>query len=413
MVTWFGNMKTIWKLILGFALTGMLVAVMGGVTGQGVLSIREQLRVVYEDYTVAGTDLALVASNLNRTRTNDFLALDASTVEEFEKVVSRDKEITESVKKPLEAYAAPVLRISKAGRDETKDLQKFRDAYTAYVETDNLLYEAIKQSWSIPTKSEAEALRAKARTISSENAGPKMEATIVALNELVATVKDVAKDMNDAGSATVTSSLLILALGTMAVIVIGILTGWLTARFLSRNLGDVVKAAQAIGGGDLKARSSVATQDEVGQLAQAFNKMGENFQASSVKQQEMAAAAQKSAVEVTGITNAIGKSQAVIEFNLDGTVVTANDNFLKTLGYSLDEIKGKHHRMFCEATYANSPEYQTFWAKLNRGEFESAVYRWVAKGGKEIWIQASYNPIVDANGKPYKVVQFATDITGQ
>ena len=72
MVTWFGNMKTMWKLILGFALTGMLVAMMGGVTGQGVLSIREQLRVVYEDYTVAGTDLALVANNLNRTRTNDF-----------------------------------------------------------------------------------------------------------------------------------------------------------------------------------------------------------------------------------------------------------------------------------------------------------------------------------------------------
>jgi hypothetical protein len=98
MVTWFGNIKTMWKLILGFALTGVLVATMGGIISQGVMSIREQLRVVYEDYTVAGTDLALVASNLNRTRTNDFLALDASTAEEFEKIISRDAEITESVK---------------------------------------------------------------------------------------------------------------------------------------------------------------------------------------------------------------------------------------------------------------------------------------------------------------------------
>ncbi|MEK7351262.1 MAG: HAMP domain-containing protein, partial [Nitrospirota bacterium] len=278
MVTWFGNMKTVWKLILGFALTGVLFAAMGGIIGQGVMSIREQLRVVYEDYTVAGTDLAFVASNLNRTRTNDFLALDASTVEDFKKVVSRDGEITESVKKPLEAYAATVLRVSKSGKDETKALQKFRDAYAVYVESSNLLFETIHQSWNAPTNAEMEALRAKARTISINNVGPKMEATILALNELVATVKDVAKDMNDAGTATVTSTLLTLTVGTTAVIVIGIFMGWLVARFLARNLNNVVTAAQALGGGDLKARSSVATQDEIGSLAQAFNTMGASLQ---------------------------------------------------------------------------------------------------------------------------------------
>ncbi|MEI8014436.1 MAG: PAS domain-containing protein [Nitrospira sp.] len=110
---------------------------------------------------------------------------------------------------------------------------------------------------------------------------------------------------------------------------------------------------------------------------------------------------------------AVSKAQAVIEFNMDGTAITANDNFLNTLGYSLDEIKGKHHRMFCEPAYTNSPEYQAFWAKLNRGEFDAGTYRRIGKGGKEVWIQASYNPIMDASGKPLKVVKFATDITGQ
>jgi len=110
---------------------------------------------------------------------------------------------------------------------------------------------------------------------------------------------------------------------------------------------------------------------------------------------------------------AVGKAQAVIEFNLDGTVITANQNFLSTLGYTLDEIKGHHHRMFCDAVYTGSSEYQAFWAKLNRGEYDAAVYRRLGKGGKEVWIQASYNPIMDANGKPCKVVKFATDITGQ
>jgi methyl-accepting chemotaxis protein len=110
---------------------------------------------------------------------------------------------------------------------------------------------------------------------------------------------------------------------------------------------------------------------------------------------------------------AIGKSQAVIEFNMDGTVVTANDNFLKAVGYSLAEIRGKHHRMFVEPAMRDSAEYREFWGRLNRGEFEAAQYKRIGKGGREIWIQASYNPILDAKGKPIKVIKFATDITAQ
>jgi methyl-accepting chemotaxis protein len=108
---------------------------------------------------------------------------------------------------------------------------------------------------------------------------------------------------------------------------------------------------------------------------------------------------------------AISKSQAVIEFNPDGTIVTANENFLKTLGYSLGEIQGKHHSMFVEPAMRDSAAYREFWAKLNRGEFQAAEYKRIGKGGKEVWIQASYNPMLDRNGKVYKVIKFATDIT--
>lgn len=113
------------------------------------------------------------------------------------------------------------------------------------------------------------------------------------------------------------------------------------------------------------------------------------------------------------LIDAINRVQAVIEFKLDGTIVQANDNFLNAVGYTLDEIKGKHHRMFCDPAFANSPEYQAFWQKLGRGEFEAAEYKRLGKGGKEIWINASYNPVFDNNGKPYKVVKFATDVTAQ
>ena len=110
---------------------------------------------------------------------------------------------------------------------------------------------------------------------------------------------------------------------------------------------------------------------------------------------------------------AIAKSQAVIEFSLDGTILTANANFLGAMGYSLDEVKGQHHRIFVDPTERESAAYKAFWAKLGRGEYDSGQYRRVGKGGREIWIQASYNPILDAAGRPFKVVKYATDITAQ
>jgi len=108
---------------------------------------------------------------------------------------------------------------------------------------------------------------------------------------------------------------------------------------------------------------------------------------------------------------ALNRSQAVIEFNLDGTVLQANDNFLKALGYSLDEVRGQHHSLFVDPEYRASAEYRAFWEKLGRGEFDAGQYRRIAKGGREVWIQASYNPLLDKAGRPYKVVKYATDIT--
>jgi methyl-accepting chemotaxis protein len=117
--------------------------------------------------------------------------------------------------------------------------------------------------------------------------------------------------------------------------------------------------------------------------------------------------------DLAGQIEAIGKSQAVIEFNLDGTIIIANDNFLKAMGYSLGEIQGKHHSMFVEPSERESAGYREFWASLNRGQYQAAEYKRIAKGGKEIWIQASYNPILDLNSKPFKVVKYATDVTRQ
>jgi len=117
--------------------------------------------------------------------------------------------------------------------------------------------------------------------------------------------------------------------------------------------------------------------------------------------------------EYEGKIQAIDRAQAVIEFDLEGTVITANENFLGIFGYSLDEIKGKHHQIFCDPGYSETAAYAEFWQKLGRGEYDAGEFKRIAKDGSEIWLQASYNPIFDADGRPVKIVKFASDISDE
>jgi methyl-accepting chemotaxis protein len=117
--------------------------------------------------------------------------------------------------------------------------------------------------------------------------------------------------------------------------------------------------------------------------------------------------------DLEGQIKAIHKSQAVIEFNMDGTIRTANNNFLSTLGYRAEEVQGQHHGIFVDPAERAAPDYREFWAALNRGEYRAGEFRRIGRDGREVWIQASYNPILDLNGRPYKVVKYATDITLQ
>ena len=114
--------------------------------------------------------------------------------------------------------------------------------------------------------------------------------------------------------------------------------------------------------------------------------------------------------ELEGLYSAIDKSMAVIEFQPDGTILNANQNFLSCLGYSLNEIKGQHHQMFCSEDYRKSSAYSQFWNNLRSGQFQGGEFLRLGKGGREIWIQATYNPIM-VDGKVVKVIKQASDIT--
>ena len=132
-----------------------------------------------------------------------------------------------------------------------------------------------------------------------------------------------------------------------------------------------------------------------------------------IKVAQVTTEAKLKAAEIASRMAALDRVQAIIEFTVGGEVITANENFLKALGYRLEEIKGRHHRIFVDPSYASSPEYAELWRKLNAGEFVAAEMERRAKDGSSVWIQASYNPIFDARGQVVKVVKFATDVTGR
>ncbi|MDY3562525.1 methyl-accepting chemotaxis protein [Gemmata sp. JC673] len=179
----------------------------------------------------------------------------------------------------------------------------------------------------------------------------------------------------------------------------------------------LMTALREVAKGDLTQQAHVTGGDEVGQMAAAFDATVAGIR-TALKQDhvnwEAVGQQREQNTDLIGQLVSVERAQATIAFKLDGTVLTANENFLATMGYRLDEIRGRHHRMFVDSVLAASPEYRDFWAKLNRGEFVSGDFKRLSKSGQEVWLRASYNPILDpVSGKPYKIVKFATDITAQ
>jgi methyl-accepting chemotaxis protein len=192
---------------------------------------------------------------------------------------------------------------------------------------------------------------------------------------------------------------LLLAFGAIAALA-GAVMSWLIIRSITRPIARSIAVLEAVAEGQLDNAIDVNGTDESARLLGAIGTMQ-----TKLREREVVDA------DSRGQIAAIGKAQAVIEFGLDGAVLTANENFCQTMGYTLEEIVGQHHSLFVDPAYRATADYRAFWDKLGRGEYDAGQYKRIAKGGREVWLEASYNPIVDATGKPVKVVKYATDIT--
>ncbi|MDO9204919.1 PAS domain S-box protein, partial [Methylotenera sp.] len=252
---------------------------------------------------------------------------------------------------------------------------------------------------------ETMALSIKARELYNA-AGPD----IAALLKLQA---DEANKTYQAAEANYKTIQLLTLSGLAGAILLLIWLGILISRSITRPLQQTISAFEKITSGNYSTAIEAHGDNEVSKVLQALKTMQTMLSVNENALKEMAADTKEQSVQYENQLAAISKSTGVIEFSMDGKVIAANDIFLKVLGYSLAEVVGQHHSAVVAPEYAASGEFKQFWEKLNRGESITGEFQRFGKGGKEIWIQASYNPILCAAGKPYKVVKYATDITEQ
>ena len=213
--------------------------------------------------------------------------------------------------------------------------------------------------------------------------------------------------------AVLNRSMLVLSgIVALAVLVLG-LSAFLVSRAITKPIPRLSEAMAAIAEGDLEhAIPYLENGNELGLMARTV----EVFRSNAAQKAALDAQARQHLIEAadhTGQLQAISRSQIVVEFNLDGTVASANDNFLNLLGYRLDEIVGKPNALFLFDATPQSESYKQFWRDLAAGEFKSGEYRRRSREGREVWIQSTFTPICDDAGQAYKIVQFATDVTAR
>jgi PAS domain S-box-containing protein len=295
----------------------------------------------------------------------------------------------DAAKSALDEHITSASKLDLA-QDDKKALDQIGDGFRSYADGFERTYARI-ESGQIKTTQEAngEFAAFKAAIHGMEDAGEALNG--MAMGRVNRAAESLSSTHLRSSIWQVAIALVCLLAGTVMCI--------LTIRSIIKPLGRAVDIARAVADGKLNNTIDAIGRDETGQLLSALKTMQD-----SLLENELNA---------KGQIAAIGKAKAVAEFSLDGTILAANDNALQMFGYSFADIKDRHHSIFVDPALRSSPEYLAFWAKLGRGEYDAGQYQRITQGGREIFLQASYNPILGIDGKPYKIVEYASDVTDQ
>ncbi|PHR92863.1 MAG: hypothetical protein COA69_05930 [Robiginitomaculum sp.] len=202
-------------------------------------------------------------------------------------------------------------------------------------------------------------------------------------------------------ASAATRSVMLIGGSSLLCILFGIGFAYYSGNTISKPIASLTNAMKHIAEGDFSDEIKTTNRkDMIGEMSVTLDKFKTDLEA-----------AEKQKHANAGVIHAIDTNQAMIEFELDGTILSANENFLKTMGYTIDEIVGEKHNKFASAEYRNSADYAEFWAKLKRGETVSGIFERFDKAGNSIWLEAAYNAIKDVDGNPYKVIKIASNIT--
>ncbi|MGA2708355.1 MAG: methyl-accepting chemotaxis protein [Steroidobacteraceae bacterium] len=325
----------------------------------------------------------LLVLNERRFEKDSFINLD-----DAEKLASY-KQKWDSVKSSLTAEIAQANTLELTA-DDRKALQQIDLGFRAYVDGFEKTFERIR-SGQIKTTQEAngEIGAFKAAVHGMEDASEALNQTALARVDNAAASLSATRTRSS--MLQIGIALLCLVFGTVLCVV--------STRSITRPLGRAIEIARAVAGGKLDNTIDASGRDETSQMLSAL--------------QTMQGALLENELNAKGQIAAINKAQAIVEYELDGTVRTANENFLKLFRYRLEEIVGEHDTVFMCSAERSGPGHAAMWAKLRRGEFDAGQHRRVANGGAEIYIQTTHSPIMDLSGKPYKIVEYAADVTEQ
>jgi methyl-accepting chemotaxis protein len=366
---------------------GVLATLLVGIGSLGLYEMgktNDSLKTVYEDRVIPMGQLSDIQriNFVNRLKVAATVLL--SNAAEIEKNVAEIKVNVAAADKLWKEYMATYLT-----PEEAELAKQFASARETFL-TQGLT----------PMLEAMQAGNAKEATRLFNASGPLTAPIGKGIAALMKLQLDVSKEEYDRAQSLYATVRVISIVALVSGLLMALICGHLLSRAIVGPLQATIDYFSQMGKGNFDNEIKVKSNDEIGKVLIALDTMQTSLRARAVQD-----------ADYRGQIAAVGKSQAVIEFNMDGSIISANENFLNVMGYTLEEIKGKHHSLFAEPSYAVSPAYRQFWEKLNRGESDAAQYKRIAKGGREVWIQASYYPIADIHGKPLKVVKYATDIT--
>ena len=385
------TVKSRMMVLIGTAAAGILILL--GLLVRDISAVYTAANFASVNVVPSIQNLALTDRDVSELRILTWQHIASTDAPAMEKLQSQIATAHEDLLKNLNAYEASLI----ADDQDRDDLRADRDALVEY---DKLRERIIGLSRGGKKDEARETLLTQQPVIS------KLVDAIQAHQKYNASISDAA---SREGALTKQHSLVLSSIIGLLVLCALVFAGFKTLSWLLKTLGgepgDVAGIAQAVAAGNLNNSVNLHPNDTTSLLA-TVAQMQTDLKARL--ERERAAAA-----ESDSMVSAIAKAMGQVEMELDGTIRDANENFLQALGYSLQEVKGRNYSMFVDSAESSSPEYRAMWEKLRGGQHDAGQYRRMGKGGRQVWLQASYNPILDASGKPFKIVEFATDVTEQ